>query len=248
MKMNQEIEAMFEIPKDHTPKVLLGGGTDHKNFSKAWADMVDEKIYKDMDGNSSRLGLPLHPVLVLIVQGGDGHIHALISLPLQKWQAPLRVNGTIEESKDLRRVMDYCAGFLEVFCMNDTVTAVDLATNIVVIGDPNDGAFGLEGIIKEVRPKKDVRTLDSIGDADDILGQLSKPQIEKFQKKVKKEPKIVIKEKLSRIPVKEEKPEEDKLEKTKKEQQAIVKKYGFSALKEMSERMKFEILVKNPHG
>lgn len=244
MKMNSEVEAMFEVPKGHTPKVLMVGGTDHKNFSKAWEGMVDEKIYKDMDGNSSRLGLPLHPVLVLIVQGEDGHIHALISLPLQKWEVPLRVNDAIEESKDLRRVMDYCAGFLEVFCMNDTVTAVDLATNVAVLGDSKDGAFSLEEIVKEIRPKKDVRTLDSIGNADDILGQLSKPQIEKFQTK-KKEPKV---EKLTRVPMKEEKPEENKLEKTKKEQQAIVKKYGFPALKEMSERMKFEILVKDSHG
>lgn len=246
MKMTSEIQAMFEIPEGHTPKVLLGGGTDHKNFKKVWDSMVEEKVYKDMDNNSSRLGLPMHPVLILIVQGEDGHTHAFISLPLQKWQAPIRIQDTIEESKDLRRTTDWCAGFMEVFCMNDTVSAVDLVTNVVVFGD-KEGTFGIEGIVKAVRPKKDVRGTGGldIGSADDILGQLSKPQIEKFQKKTKKEPKIVLKEKLTRVPVKDES-EAAKVEKTRKEQQDIVDKFGYDSLKEMSKRMKFAIVIDKP--
>jgi hypothetical protein len=236
--MNAEIEAMFEVPEGHTPKVLIGGGTNHKNFAKVWDSMVEEKVYKDMDNNSSRLGLPLHPVLVLLIQGDDGHIHALISLPLQKWDAPMRIESTIDASNDLRRVMDWCAGFMEVFCMNDSISAVDLTTNTVVLGDPK-ASYGIEGVMSEIRPKKDVRGtagLD-IGSVDDILGQLSKPQIEKFQKKVKKEPAT---EKVTRIPVKEEVKEEVRM---KAQQQEVLEKYGKKALQELCKSMKMPLLI-----
>lgn len=249
--MNSEVEAMFEVPEGHTPKVLLGGGTNHKHFVKVWDSMVEEKVYKDMDNNASRLGLSLSPALVLIVQGDDGHVHALISLPLQKWQGNMRIHESIEESKDLRRTMDWCAGFMEVFCMNDTVTAVDLATDKVIFGDSSDIAFSIEGMVKDVRPKKDVRGTSGldIGSVDDILGQLSRPQIEKFQtKKSTKSAVKETKEKYTRLPVKEEDSEESKLEKTRKEQQKIVDKYGFQALKEMMDRMKLPILIEDPHA
>ena len=249
MKMSQEIEAMFEIPEHHTAKVLIGGGTDHKNFAKVWSDMLDEKIIKDMDGNSSRLGLPMHPVLMLIIQGEDGHLHALISLPLQKWQAPMRVHDSIEDSKNVQRMVDWCAGFMEVFCMKNTITAIDVTNQKVMIGDPKDAAFGLEAIVKDVRPKKEVRTLTSIGSVDDILGQMSKPQIEKFEKKKTAPKKSTAK--MTRVPVKDVVEEEkkadtegEKLEKTRADQQAIFDKYGYAALKEMTDRMNIPILIK----
>lgn len=245
---------MFEIPENHVPYVLLAGGTNQKHFKRLWEPMVDEKVYKDMDNNSSRLGLPFHPVLVLIIGGTDGHLHSLVSLPLQKWQDGLRVEETVESSKNIQRVTDWVAGFMETFCMNNSISAVQLDTGKVTLGNPDDAAFSVEGILKDIRPKKDVRGLGmsgSIGSVDEILDQMSKPQIEKFTKKPKKTEaeKIDIVEKMIRLPVKDiNDAAEAKKAKTKKEQQEIVDKYGFKALKDMTKRLKVPIVVDEPHA
>lgn len=246
MKMQSELNAMFKVPEGHVPVAIISGGTDHAHFHKVWSGMMDEDIYKDMDGNASKRSMPLSPVMMLVIQSEDDkHLHTLVSLPLQDFQEGMRVEETIENSKSIQRVADWCAGFMETFCVNDSVMALDIVNQTVLVGDSATSVMSIEASIKGVRPQREVRGLESIGDVDDILGQLSKPQIEKFvtKKAMKKEKP----EEMKTIPVVEEKEETltDGLEKMLKEQEAIVKKYGYKALEDMAARMNMPILVKD---
>lgn len=286
--MTKEMEAMFEIPDGHTPVVLISGGTNSEHFTRSCGDMLDEKYLKNMDENAARAGLPLNPFMVLLVQGKDNHVHAISALPLQKWQGELNVESSIEASKDIRRVTDWCAGLMELFCKDDSVHGVNLITGDIVFGDAKKGMMSLEATLKEVTPKREVRGTSDIDmeDLGDFIGQLSKKEIEKKKGKsnvqvveeglasLKKITGTVLPETavnqllqiatqddaktlLTRIPVQHDSKEEkvkivdaDKEKKKKliKEQKEIVKKFGYPALKEMSERMKFEILIEEPYG
>lgn len=287
MKISKELETLFEIPENHTPVVLISGGTDFEHFTRNCGDMLDESKTKGMDENAARAGLPLSPFMVLLVQGADNHVHALASLPLQKWQYDLRLEPSIEESKDVRRVTDWVAGLIDLFCKDDTVHGMNLITGDIVFGDPKEGQMSLEATVREVTPKREVRGTSNIDmeDLGDFIGQLSKKEIEEKVGKKKKSNVDIVEEGLEalreltgrtlapkekaqlleiaqkedgvapvkRTPIKtkEEKVEVVDGEKTKKlikEQKDIVKKFGYDALKEMSERMKFDILIENPHG
>lgn len=233
MNPAEGLDAAFNVPLNHTPKVMLTGGTDFKNFSKVWADTVPEEKLKDMDENSSKNKVPLHPVMVLIVQGGDGHVHAQISLPLQEWSGDLVLEESVSDSKDLRRLTDWCAGFMEVFCFNGTVAAHDLDKNEVIFG--TDSALITE-LVSAGKPRRSVPSLESIGSVEDILGQLGDKEIEE----------------MKRIPVKDESPEEvkvpveNKAAEERKKQQEVADKYGFPALKELLEKMKQPLLIEEP--
>lgn len=239
MKTTKQIEGMFTIKEGHTPKILIGGGTNHQHFAPFWENAIGDKKLKDMDSNASRMGLPLSPLLVLLVQGEDNHIDAILSLPLQKWQGDLALDATIEATNDLKRITDWCAGFLDVFCMDNTVSAVDLATNKPFYGDPEKSPFGIEKVYQSTR--EDVRGTGGldIGSVDEILGQVSQSKTEKVMRTKKAEKKEIVEEPKI-VEVKKEK--KDIL----KEQQEIVKKYGYAALKEMADRMNMPILVQEP--
>lgn len=241
MNIKTEMNAMFDVPDGHTPKVLLAGGTEQDKFTRVWQEIPEDKL-KDMDTNSSRLHLPVHPVFVLIYIGEDAHVHASISLPLQDLQEELHIEESILETKDLKRITDWVAGFMEAFCMNDTVTAIDLVTEQPIIGGKNP-AFSMQGLMKDIRPPKDMR-LESIGDVDDILnGQLNAKEIEEIRhpspEGLLKKAKAV---EMKSIPVVEEDPNIL----LKKQQQEVVDKYGWKALEEMTKKMKQPILIEKP--
>lgn len=230
-----EVEAMFDVPEGHTAKVIIGGGTNFENFNATWHALIPEKILKDMNENATRANLPFSPVLILLAEGADGHIDASISLPLQKWAEGLSVEPSIYETNDLRRITDWCAGFLHSFCATGSVNSRDLITNQLDIGKET-GVFDMESAITASAPKREARILESIGDVDEILGQLDTKGIEE----------------MKRLPVKDESPEEvpvsiekpqDKLRQT---QQNIVEKYGFKALQDMLSRTKQPLLIDEP--
>lgn len=226
MNLTTNIEAMFQIPEGHTPKVIIGGGTNAKNFTGVWKDIAPDEASKDMDENSSKMKLPLSPVLVLLIQGEDGHIDTHISLPLQKWQALMKVEKSVDDTNDMKRITDWCAGFMHGFCASGTIAAYDLATNQVILGEKN-GVFDIESVANEVAPKKEARFLESIGSADDILKGLFKP-----------EKKLMVKDespKAVEVPIKN-------LD-AKKQQQDIKDKYGIDALKDMLKRTKKPLLL-----
>lgn len=234
---------MFEIPEGHTPVVLIGGGTEESKFSRCFEESTGDKATNDMDANTSRAGMPLHPVLVLIVKGKNGHLHALMNLPLQKWDSPLVIEDSIEESRDVRRVTDWVAGFMHTFCANDTISAIDLITNAVLIGKESTA---LEVMVRGTRPTKDMR-LESIGSVDDILnGQLGKEEIEAMTNK----PEEGAIASLERLLVEDKTPELvqvpiiNKDEEMRAQQQEIVDKYGWQALVDITKRMKTKILIK----
>lgn len=227
-----EVEALFDIPEGHTAKVIIGGGTNFENFNATWHALIPEKILKDMNENATRANLPFSPVLILLAEGADGHIDASISLPLQKWAEGLAVEPSIYGTNDLRRITDWCAGFLHSFCATGSVNSRNLVTSQLDIGKET-GVFDMESAMIASAPKREVRTLESIGDVDEILGQVS-------QQEMKRVP--VVNETPEEVPVAIEKPQ-DTLRKT---QQEIVDKYGFQALQDVLSRTKQPLLIDEP--
>lgn len=211
---------MFELPAGHTPKVIIGGGTNSKNFVGVWENVAPPEASKDMDENASKIKLPLSPAIVLLVQGEDGHIDTHICLPLQKWQAGMRVEKTVDDTNDIKRITDWCAGFMHSFCASGTIVAYDLATNQVILGEKN-GVFDIEAVANEVAPKKEARTLESIGSVDDILKGLLTRKPEKKLTVKDESPKAV------EVPIKNLDTD------AKKQQQDIKDKYGIDALKDI---------------
>lgn len=183
MNLITSIQTMFKVPEGHTPKVLLGGGTEAKMFMKIWDGQIPDETLQKLDEAASVAKLPLNPFLVLLVQGEDGHIHAQTSLPLVKWTAEIHVEDSVSESKELIRITDWCAGFMQSFCANGTVAAYDLLTEMILLGEDNNPAFSIKASVKGVAPQREVRELssfaDDIGNVDEILGQMSSKQIKK---------------------------------------------------------------------
>jgi hypothetical protein len=230
MKYSIELKTMFKIPEGHEPVALIIGGTEEEKFTRQFDDKIEDSALKDMDVHSSQAGLATHPVMVVVIKGENGHLHSIMNLPLQNWQSGMVVEDAIEDSKDIRRVTDWVAGFMHAFCANETISAIDLTT-----GDKLIEGADMDSVVKSVRPKREIR-LDSIGSVEDILaGQITK-------------------EEAKQIPVVDESPEEvevpiidveaEKQEKMRREQAEIVEKFGWDALKEMSKRMNFPIVIK----
>lgn len=247
MKLSQHIATLFEISEGHTAKVVICGGTDLKTFQPSMQRMLPEELLKEMDENTSRLGLSLHPVLATLMQGTDGHVHVNMALPLQKWSADMVIEPSVLESKGLSRITDWVAGFMEVFCMNDSISAYDLETEQMMIGSKN-GVYNLPDIIKDIVPKRELPAMDSAGSVEEILGQMSNEEIEAVTEEGANKAAYIEKTEavVERIIKSKDINEQDKEMVLKKTQQAVMKKYGYAALVELATKMGQPLLVKEP--
>lgn len=270
MNIPIELKHIFK-DTEHTPKVLIVGGTNEEQVRQQFGDQIPEEVVGGMDAATNQTKLPLHPVLVLVSQGVKDHTHVFMSFPLMNFEKILRVTPHIAETNDLRRITDWSLGFLEAFAMNNSLSVMDLLTGVREV-EGMDG-YDIEAVIGEVRPKREVRTLPSIGSVDDILsGQLGKEEIDALHDT---KPTVItegnagdviegllnkIKElELNKIKELENKPEETvetppeapavtpPQENTAlKMQQEVCDKYGYKAVQDLCKKMNMPILITKP--
>lgn len=241
MNLPELVKGMFKEKEKHTAKVLIIGGTDQTNFEAVWSKHDIEEYTSDMDANASKNRMVVSPVAVLLEEGEGGYIDARITLPLQGWVSDLRIEPSIEESKDLQRITDWVAGFMEVFCMNSTITGLDISTGAYVFSDEKHSVLKLDDILK--RPKKDKGDLmmddQGIGSVEDILsGQLTQKEIDTF---VQGKPEASVE--AVEVPVAQEEAGSTHTA-MRATQEEIVAKYGYQALKDLVARTGQPLLIK----
>jgi hypothetical protein len=247
MSFIDEIKRAFKVPANHDPRVILVGATDKSSFELVWGKHDLDEVTADMDENASKQGMSYSPVFVIVLEGKGGHIDAEIVLPLQSWGADLRLPKALRDSKDLQRITDWLAGFMEPFSMNDTVSGVDVQTGMLLFGDASMTAFNMDNVMKSIRPKRDKSELMNdainIGTVEEILaGQMTVKEVEKITRKpergavsIEEEPDVKEPDLLKMA--------EDAARKT---QQDILDKYGFKALEELLEKTGKPLLVTKP--
>lgn len=261
MAFSDEVKRAFKVAPNHEPRVILVGATDKENFGLVWSRHGLDDETADMDENASKQGMSSSPVFVVISQGTDGHVDAEISLPLQMWSAPLRMEGNLRDSKDLQRITDWLAGFMEPFCMNNSVSALNVQDGKMMFGG-DDTIFNMDEVMKNIRPKREKSELMSdaldIGSVEDILaGQMTVEQIERVGRDARDAKEPLSQHSRLGPSLEEEADEENRRqqdvvkeeqEKSRITQQEIVDKYGFKALEELLERTGKELLVPKPRS
>lgn len=222
-----DIRKAFKVGDDHTPKVIISGGTDNIHLMRVFEAHGIETHVKDMDENASKAGMTLSPVLFLVNEHQD-HIDVDMHLPLQFWSAPINVDESVLESKDTKRITDWIAGFMYGFVSNRTVSAVDIATEKIILGSENTDIFSIANVLKSTRPKVARSELMSqemdIGSPEEILG-LTKVDV------------------ANETPVAVSVPLLDKDADARAIQQDIVDKYGMKALKDLLTKTGQPLLV-----
>lgn len=251
MKFPELVKTLFNTPDNHTAKVILIGATNQQNFEAVWSKHDIEEYTQDMDANASKHKMNYTPVVVVVNEGADGHFDAVIALPTQKWTEGLRMDDSIAESKNIQRAADWLAGFMETFCMNDSITGIEVDTGTMVFGTGKHSLFNLENIMKDLGPK---RTKDSlmtdamdIGNVDDILaGQMTPEEIKNHQNPVEKAVEAAMAPPRLPVEVVPEPAPVDEYEAMRATQQSVIDKYGFSALEELLKATKQPLLVRKP--
>lgn len=245
---------MFDTAEGHTPIVTLVGSTSQENFKVFWEKAELEDVMDDMDANASKAGMEYSPIFITLVAGTDGHLHAQINVPLQSWNSGLRIDESLAETKNVPRITDWVAGFMETFSANDSVHAIDLRTGALMFGTDKNH---VENMVRALSPKKEKSELMndsmSIGSVDDILnGQMSVEDIKEIEKPnvtlEKAEASFKASELLETItkgiPVEQaELVEEINTRDDKKIQQDILDKFGEQALMDLLKRTKRPLLV-----
>lgn len=257
-----EVQKFFQTPKGHTAKVIIVGATDKEHFKPFWEKEGLEDEMEDMDENASKLGMSYAPIFVVLNQSDkDKHIDAELIVPLQNFHAGLRIEKTILESKDIQRISDWSAGFLEIFCMNNSISALDILTGALLVGDSDGTQFKMDNVMRSIRGKKEKSELlgdaMDIGSVDEILGQqMSDKELKALSKKTPetKEKKVSLDRAENMIDIANNVKAITLSASTKKQaddvlksvQETIMKKYGFKALEELLAKTGQPLLVKKP--
>lgn len=218
MDRHQKLLSAFDIPKGHTPKVILAGATTQKIFEPVWKGRVPDDRIEDMDEHASKKGYPYSPVLALVYQG-ENHSHIQMSVPLENWAGEVKVDEAMLKTNDVRRISDWMTGFMNSFCADDSISSIDLTTGLPILEGTNS-AVNVSSIEQIVKKPEDVR-LEPIGDVDAILNA-PKTEEEEAQK------------------------ETERVEKIRKQQQEVVDKFGWEALEDLTKRTKQTIIIEKP--
>ncbi len=252
MAFIDEVKKVFQTPKDHEPRILLVGATDKANFDLVWSQHQMEDVIESMDENASKQGMSYSPVFIVVNEGKGGHLDTEITLPLQAWSSDMRVDESLLQTQNTQRITDWLAGFMEPFCMNNSISAIDIKTGLLIFGDPKGTVFKMDNVMKSIRPKKDKNELMSdaidIGSVDDILaGQMSVEEMDRVSGKTED---LKMKEETLEVieTVSVTSPDLAKLAEmtARATQQDIVDKYGFKALEDILARTGQTLLVKKP--
>lgn len=254
-----------------TVKVIVVGSTDEIEIRKSMDDQHIPQTYIDqMPINRAKAASSANPfVFAIHTDDKTGELGVDASLPLDGWSSSMHIEHAIQRSKNLQRLTDWSAGFLEVMTFNHSVLGIEVATGALWIGDTDvlsDQLLkSMENSLDAIERKPTVPRAQMMKDAKDLdLGQMLQGLASLLEKhgidtgKVKEE--VVVYDQqgvqdefeppanpveVKKVEAKKKK-EDTKLALKRKEQQDIVARYGWEALEELSTRTKQPIVIDKP--
>ena len=84
--------------------------------------------------------------MILLYQGSGDHTHAQISIPTQSWEAEISIPDHLLKDNVPQRLTDWVAGFMEPFCSDNSISAVNVETGAFLFGEKDTSVFNVERI------------------------------------------------------------------------------------------------------